>query len=69
VGTSDNVLRPVLAGRGVKLDGGTLFLGMVGGMIAFGIVGLFIGPIVLYVLRELVRILRRDVYAEPADAV
>src|SRR5580765_2938670 len=68
VGTIDNVLRPLFAGRGVKLDGITLFFGLVGGMAAFGLVGLFLGPIVLYTLRELVEILRRDVYAgvEPA---
>ena len=62
VGTIDNVLRPLLAGRGVKLDGITLFFGLVGGMAAFGLVGLFLGPIMLYTLRELVAILRRDVY-------
>ncbi len=62
VGTIDNILRPMLAGRGVKLDGISLFLGMLGGMAAFGLVGLFLGPIVLYTLRELVAILRRDVY-------
>ena len=61
VGTIDNVLRPPLAGRGVKLDGITLFFGLVGGMAAFGLVGLFLGPIVLYALRELVAILRRRV--------
>jgi predicted PurR-regulated permease PerM len=74
VGTSDNILRPLLAGRGVKLDGATLFFGMVGGMVAFGLVGLFLGPIVLYTFRELVDILRRDVYGHAtttssADAV
>ena len=47
----------------MKLDGITLFFGLVGGMAAFGLVGLFLGPIVLYTLRELVAILRRDVYA------
>ena len=64
VGTIDNILRPLLAGRGVKLEGTTLFFGMVGGMIAFGLVGLFLGPIALYAARELITILRRDVYAE-----
>ena len=58
----DNVLRPLLAGRGVKLDGITLTFRLIGGMAAFGLVGLFLGPIVLYTLRELVAILRRDVY-------
>ena len=48
VGTIDNVLRPLLAGRGVKIDGTTLFLGMIGGLIAFGLVGLFLGPILLF---------------------
>ena len=69
VGTIDNVLRPLLAGRGVKLDGTTLFLGMFGGLIAFGIVGLFLGPILLFALRELIEILRRDIYAETPASV
>ena len=69
VGTIDNVLRPMFAGRGVKLEGAALFLGMVGGMIAFGLVGLFLGPIALYAAKELVAILRRDAYAEPAPTV
>jgi predicted PurR-regulated permease PerM len=69
VGTIDNVLRPMFAGRGVKLEGAALFLGMVGGMIAFGLVGLFLGPIALYSARELVAILRRDGYAEPAPTM
>jgi predicted PurR-regulated permease PerM len=66
VSTIDNILRPVLAGKGVRLNGASLFLGMFGGMIAFGLVGLFLGPIVLYLTRELVAVLRRDVYG-PAD--
>jgi predicted PurR-regulated permease PerM len=66
VGTIDNVLRPLLVGGGVKLPGMTLFLGMFGGMAAFGIVGLFLGPIVLYVFQELLAILRRDIYGEKA---
>jgi hypothetical protein len=65
VGTLDNVLRPMIAGRGVKIEGAALFVGMIGGMIAFGLVGLFLGPIALYAVRELVAILRRDIYAEP----
>jgi predicted PurR-regulated permease PerM len=64
IGTSDNILRPLLAGRGVKLNGVLLFFGMFGGMISFGIVGLFLGPVILYTLQELVAILRRDVYGK-----
>jgi predicted PurR-regulated permease PerM len=62
VGTIDNILRPVLAGHAIKLPGVALFLGMLGGLIAFGLVGLFLGPIALYMTRELVEILRRDIY-------
>jgi len=68
VSTIDNILRPILAGKGVKLNGVTLFIGMFGGMIAFGLVGLFLGPIVLYLTRELVSILRRDVYRPVAGS-
>jgi predicted PurR-regulated permease PerM len=64
IGTSDNVLRPLLAGRGVKLGGVLLFVGMCGGMFSMGIVGLFLGPVILYTLQELVAILRRDVYGK-----
>jgi len=60
VSTIDNVLRPVFAGKSVTLPGGLLFLGMFGGMTAFGLVGLFLGPIVLYMAREMLGILRRD---------
>ncbi|HEX4824576.1 MAG TPA: AI-2E family transporter [Candidatus Polarisedimenticolaceae bacterium] len=69
VGTIDNVLRPLLAGKGVKLPGVILFLGMFGGMISFGLVGLFLGPIALYMTRELVAILRRDIYAPAGQDV
>jgi len=53
VSTIDNVLRPVFARSGVKLPGMMLFVGMFGGLLAFGFVGIFLGPIILYLLREL----------------
>jgi predicted PurR-regulated permease PerM len=33
-------------------------------LLAFGLVGLFLGPVILYLVRELVGILRREVYGE-----
>jgi predicted PurR-regulated permease PerM len=45
VSTIDNVLRPLLAGTGVRLPGILLSLGMFGGMAAFGLMGLFLRPI------------------------
>lgn len=65
VSTIDNVLRPVVAGKGVKLPGGVLFFGMFGGALAFGLVGLFLGPIVLYMTGELLAILRRETTGAP----
>src|SRR5262249_28787131 len=47
--TFDNLLRPLLIKRGADLPLLLIFGGVVGGLIAFGIVGLFIGPVVLAV--------------------
>lgn len=49
VGTIDNVLRPILIKRGAKLPLLLIFAGVIGGLIAFGVIGLFIGPVVLAV--------------------
>lgn len=54
VGTADNVLRPLLIQRGVDLPLWLVFTGVVGGLIAFGLVGLFIGPVVLAVASMLI---------------
>jgi len=45
----DNVVRPMLIKRGVDLPLVLIFAGVLGGLIAFGIIGLFIGPVVLAV--------------------
>ena len=45
----DNVLRPLLIRRGASLPLLLIFAGVIGGLIAFGIIGLFIGPVVLTV--------------------
>ena len=49
VGPIDNVLRPLLIRRGGGLPLLLVFAGVLGGIIAFGIIGLFIGPVVLAV--------------------
>jgi predicted PurR-regulated permease PerM len=46
-GTIDNVVRPLLIKRGADLPLLLIFAGVIGGLIAFGIIGLFIGPVVL----------------------
>ncbi len=62
VGAIDNVLRPILIRRGAGLPLLLVFAGVLGGIIAFGIIGLFIGPVVLAVSYTLLV----DWIAEPA---
>lgn len=45
----DNFLKPVLIKRGADLPLVLIFAGVIGGLVAFGVVGLFIGPVVLAV--------------------
>ena len=45
----DNILRPVLIKKGADLPLLLIFAGVIGGLISFGVVGLFIGPAVLAV--------------------
>ncbi len=49
VGSIDNVLRPLLIKRGADLPLILIFAGVIGGLLAFGVVGLFVGPVVLAV--------------------
>jgi predicted PurR-regulated permease PerM len=49
VGALDNILRPILIRRGVDLPLLLIIAGVIGGLIAFGVVGLFIGPVILAV--------------------
>lgn len=48
-GLVDNVLKPLLLGRGVDVPMPVVLIGALGGMVAGGIIGLFIGPVVLAV--------------------
>ena len=45
----DNVIKPLLISRGSSLPFALVFLGVMGGVVAFGFVGLFIGPTLLAV--------------------
>ncbi|WP_460423895.1 AI-2E family transporter [Pseudomonas sp. ZL2] len=52
-GLADNVLKPMLLGRGVAVPMPVVLIGALGGMLTNGIIGLFIGPVVLAVGYEL----------------
>lgn len=49
VGLMDNVVRPLLIRRGADLPLLLIFTGVVGGLVAFGLIGIFVGPVVLAV--------------------
>jgi predicted PurR-regulated permease PerM len=49
VSTIDNFIRPFLIKRGADIPLLLIFAGVIGGLMAFGIVGLFIGPVILAV--------------------
>src|SRR5205809_2817228 len=47
VGIIDNVLKPLLLGRGAGVPTLVIVIGAIGGMISSGIIGLFVGAVVL----------------------
>jgi predicted PurR-regulated permease PerM len=53
VGVIDNVLKPILLGRGAGVPTLVIVIGAIGGMISSGIIGLFVGSVVLAVGYEL----------------
>jgi predicted PurR-regulated permease PerM len=58
----DSVLRPVLIKRGAKLPLLLILTGVIGGLLAFGLLGLFLGPVVLAVTYTL---LQHWIYDKP----
>jgi predicted PurR-regulated permease PerM len=48
-GLSDNILKPLMLGRGLEVPMPVILIGVIGGMIADGLLGLFLGPVVLAV--------------------
>ncbi|WP_263366371.1 AI-2E family transporter [Edaphobacter bradus] len=49
VGLIDNVLKPLLLGRGAAVPTAVIFLGAIGGFLVMGTIGLFVGAIILSV--------------------
>lgn len=70
VSTVDNLLRPIFIGRGLRMHMLLVFFGTLGGMIAFGLIGLFTGPLVITVFLFLIEVAKRDLLRpvpSPAD--
>ena len=51
----DNFLRPMLIKRGADLPLLLIFAGVIGGLISFGLIGIFVGPVALAVTYTLLR--------------
>jgi predicted PurR-regulated permease PerM len=66
VGLVDNVLKPYLAKAGMEMQAGVVFFSLIGGISAFGAIGLVIGPLAVAFFLTLVRMYRRDFAAPPA---
>jgi predicted PurR-regulated permease PerM len=60
IGTVDNVLRPLLLSGRTSVSGLVLFIGLLGGVSAFGFVGLVVGPVVLVIAGTLIEALTRS---------
>jgi predicted PurR-regulated permease PerM len=54
------IVQPILLGRRTKMHTLQIFLGLLGGIQAFGLVGLFLGPIIISVTRALFHIIRAE---------
>jgi predicted PurR-regulated permease PerM len=57
----DNFLRPILISGRVEVPTLAVFVGVIGGLSAFGFLGLFLGPIVLGLVVALFRFIAEDV--------
>jgi predicted PurR-regulated permease PerM len=66
VGALDNVLRPMLIKRGADMPLPLIFAGALGGLASLGIIGLFVGPVVLAVTYRLLEWWVADVDQEAA---
>jgi predicted PurR-regulated permease PerM len=60
VGLVDNLIRPLLIKAGMQMNGAVVFFSLIGGLAAFGGVGLLLGPLIVTLLLALLRMYHRD---------
>jgi predicted PurR-regulated permease PerM len=63
VGLIDNVVKPFLIKGDVEMGGAVVFFALIGGIAAFGMIGLVIGPLAVATFLALLRMYRRDYIA------
>jgi predicted PurR-regulated permease PerM len=59
ISMADNVLRPLLLSGSTQVNGLIIFFGLLGGVAAFGFIGLVLGPVILVVTGNLLRMFAR----------
>jgi predicted PurR-regulated permease PerM len=68
-GAMDNFLRPILIRKGADLPLLLVFAGVIGGLLSFGLIGIFVGPVILAVADKLLMAwIERDVQEERYDS-
>ena len=60
IGTVDNIVRPLIIRKSVQLHTLLVFFALLGGVKIFGVLGLFVGPVILSVTAALVMMLQED---------
>ncbi len=67
VGLVDNVVKPLLMRHGANMHGAIIFFALLGGLAAFGAMGLLIGPLAVALFLAMLRIYQRDYASDPKD--
>jgi predicted PurR-regulated permease PerM len=67
VGLVDNVVKPLLMKDSVQMHGAVLFFALLGGLAAFGAMGMLIGPLAVALFLAMLRIYQRDYSNEPKE--
>ena len=65
---SDNVVKPLLLRGAARIHPLLGFLSIIGGVLAFGVFGFLIGPVILSLVLSAIRIYRLDILRRPAPA-
>jgi predicted PurR-regulated permease PerM len=69
VATVDNIIRPLVIGSRVELHPLLLLFALLGGLQAFGFIGIFVGPVVISLIAALITMLREELTASSSDAL
>lgn len=67
VGLADNAVKPLILKGGMHISGAVVFFALIGGLAAFGIMGLLLGPLAVSLFLALLRMYQRDFGSKEAE--